>query len=94
MGSKDGLKELEKDLKIALALKDMLTKRKNRIRARLRYLMEEGTKEPSLREDKEFIDEFSNLVSESRWASGRLDLTEQAIKEIHKRMDAVLTKRK
>lgn len=94
MGSKDGLKELEKDLKIALALKDMLTKRKNRIRARLRYLMEEGTKEPSLREDKEFIDEFSNLVSESRWASGRLDLAEQAIKEIHKRMDAVLTKRK
>lgn len=94
MGSKDGLKELEKDLKIALALKDMLTKRKDRIRARLRYLMEEGTYEPSVREDKGFVDEFSNLISESRWTSERLDLAEQAIKEIHKRMDAVLTKSK
>jgi len=94
MGSKDGLKELEKDLKIALAFKDMLTKRKDRIRARLRYLMEEGTDEPSVREDKGFVDEFSNLISESRWTSERLDLAEQAIKEIHKRMDAVLTKSK
>ena len=94
MGSKDGLKELEKDLKIALALKDMLTKRKDRIRVRLGYLMEEGTDEPSLREDKGFVDEFSNLISESRRTSKRLDLAEQAIKEIHKRMDAVLTKSK
>ena len=94
MGSKDGLKELEKDLKIALALKDLLTKRKDRIRTRLRYLMEEGTYEPSVREDKGFVDEFSNLISESRWTSKRLDLVEQAIKEIHKRMDAVLTKSK
>lgn len=94
MGSKDGLKELEKDLKIALTLKDLLTKRKDRIRKRLRYLMEEGTYEPSVREDKGFVDEFSNLISESRWTSKRLDLVEQAIKEIHKRMDAVPTKSK
>ena len=94
MGSKDDLKELEKDLKIALALKDTLTKRKDRIRAKLEYLREEGTDEPSIREDKGFTDEFSNLVSESRWTSERLDLAEQAIKEIHKRMDAVLTKSK
>ena len=92
MGSKDGLKELEKDLKIALALKDMLTKRRDRIHAKLMYLMEEGTDEPSLREDKGFTDEFSNFVSEALWTSKRLDLAEQAIKEIHKRMDAVLTK--
>ena len=94
MGSKDGLKELEEDLKIALAFKDMLTKRKDSIRTRLRYLIEEGTDEPSLREDKGFVDEFSNLISESRWTSERLDLAEQAIKEIHKRMDAVPTKSK
>lgn len=94
MDSKDGLKELEKDLKIALALKNMLTKRKDRIRAKLMYLMKEGADEPSVREDKEFIDEFSNLVSESQWTSKRLDLAEQAIKEIHKRIDAVLTKSK
>ena len=94
MGSKDELKELEKDLKIALALKDMLTRRKDRIRAKLMYLMEEGIDEPSIREDKEFTDEFSNLVSESQWTSDRLDLAEQAIKEIHKRMDAVLAKSK
>lgn len=93
MGSKDELKELEKDLKIALALKDMLTKRKNRIRAKLMYLMEEGIDEPFVRENKEFADEFSNLVSESKWTSERLDLAEQAIKEIHKRMDAVLVKK-
>lgn len=94
MGSKDELKELEKDLKIALALKEMLTKRKDRIRAKLMYLMDEGTDEPSVREDKEFTDECANLVSESQWTSERLDLAEQAIKEIHKRMDAVLTKSK
>lgn len=94
MGSKDELKELEKDLKIALALKEMLTKRKDRIRAKLMYLWDEGTDEPSVREDKEFTDEFTNLVSESQWTSERLDLAEQAIKEIHKRMDAVLTKSK
>lgn len=94
MGSKDGFKELEKDLKIALTLKDLLTKRKDRIRERLRYLMEEGTDEPSLREDKGFVDEFSNLISESRWTSKRLDLAEQAIEEIYKRMDEVPTKSK
>lgn len=94
MGSKDELKELEKDLKIALALKEMLTKRKDRIRAKLMYLIEEGTEEPSVREDKEFTDEFSNLVSESQWTRKRMDLADQAIKEIHKRMDAVLTKSK
>lgn len=94
MGSKDELNELEKGLKIALTLKDLLTKKKDRIRAELRYLMEEGTDKPSLREDKGFVDEFSNLISESRWTSKRLDLVEQAIKEIHKRTDAVLTKTK
>lgn len=94
MGSKDELKELEKDLKIALALKGMLTKRKDRIRAKLMYLMEEGIDEPSVREDKEFTDEFSDLVSKSQWTSERLDLAEQAIKEIHKRIDVVLTKSK
>ena len=94
MGSKDGLKELEKGLKIALILKDLLTKRKDRIRAKLRCLMEEGTYEPSLREDKGFVDEFSNLISESRWTSKRLELVEQAIEEIYKRMDAVPTKSK
>lgn len=94
MGSKDELKGLEKDLKIALALKDMLTKRNDRIRAKLMYLTEEGTDEPFVREDKEFTDEFANLVSESKWTSERLILAEQAIKEIHKRMDAVLTKSK
>ena len=49
MGSKDGFKELEKDLKIALTLKDLLTKRKDRIREKLRCLMEEGSYEPSVR---------------------------------------------
>lgn len=94
MSSKDELKELEKDLKLALALKNYLTKRKDRIRAKLRYLMEEGIDEPSLREDKGFTDEFSDLVSDSKWTSECLDRIERVIKGIHKGMDAVLAKNK
>lgn len=94
MGSKDELKELEKDLKIALALKGMLERRKNRICSKLEYLLDEGTYNPSTQEDPEFLNEFSELVSESNWTSKRLDLSEQAIKEIHKRMDLILAKRK
>ena len=94
MGSKDELKELEKDLEIALALKGMLERRQNRIHNRLQFLLDEGTYDPSAREDPEFLNEFSELVSESNWTSKRLDLSEQAIKEIHKRMDLILAKRK
>lgn len=91
MSKKDELKELEKDLKIALALKSALTVRKNRIRAKLMYLMEEGTEEPDVREDADYLDEFSKLLDESRWTESRLDVANKAVEEIHRRMDKLLT---
>lgn len=91
MSKKDELKELEKDLKIGLALRSALKVRKDRIRAKLMCLMEEGTDEPDIREDKEYLDEFSKLLDESRWISSRLDIADKAIEEIHRRMDAFLT---
>ena len=90
MSKKDELKELEKDLKIALALKSGLTVRKNRIRAKLMYLMEEGTEEPDVREDADYLDEFSKLLDESRWTESRLDVASKAVEEIHRRMDKLL----
>lgn len=91
MSKKDEMKELEKDLKIALTLKSALTVRKNRIRAKLMYLMEEGTEEPDIREDSDYLDEFSKLLDESRWTESRLDIANKAIEEIHRRMDKLLT---
>lgn len=91
MSKKDEMKELEKDLKIALALKSGLTVRKNRIRAKLMYLTEEGTEEPDIREDSDYLDEFSKLLDESRWTESRLDIANKAIEEIHRRMDKLLT---
>lgn len=91
MSKKDEMKELEKDLKIALALKSGLTVRKNRIRAKLMYLMEEGTEEPDIREDADYLDEFSKLLEESRWTESRLDVANKAVEEIHRRMDKLLT---
>ena len=91
MSKKDELKELEKDLKIGLALKSALTVRKNRIRAKLMYLTEEGTEEPDIREDSDYLDEFSKLLDESRWTESRLDIANKAIEEIHRRMDKLLT---
>lgn len=91
MSKKDELKELEKDLKIGLALKSGLTVRKNRIRAKLMYLMEEGTEEPDIRKDADYLDEFSKLLEESRWTDSRLDIANKAIEEIHRRMDKLLT---
>lgn len=91
MSKYDDLKELEKDLKIGLALKSGLEVRKDRIRAKLMYLMEEGTNEPNVREDAEYLDEFSKLLEESRWTESRLEIAEKAVKEIHKRMDKILT---
>lgn len=90
MSKKKELKELENDLKIALALRSGLTARKDRIRAKLVYLMNEGTEEPDVREDKEYLDEFSKLLDESRWTESRLEIAEKAVKEIHKRMNAQL----
>ena len=90
MSKNDEMKELEKDLKIALALKSGLTVRKDRIRAKLMYLMEEGTNEPNVREDAEYLDEFSKLLEESRWTESRLEIAEKAVKEIHRRMDKLL----
>lgn len=90
MSKNDEMKELEKCLKIALALKSALTARKNKIRARLRYLMEEGTEEPSVREDTGYLDEFSKLLDESRWTESRLDVASKAVEEIHRRMDKLL----
>lgn len=91
MSKNDEMKELEKDLKIALALRSALKVRKDRIRAKLMYLMEEGTEEPSVREDADYLDEFSKLLDESRWTISRLDIADKAIEEIHRRMDALLT---
>lgn len=91
MSKKDEMKELEKDLKIALALKSALTVRENRIRAKLMYLTEEGTEEPDIREDSDYLDEFSKLLDESRWTESRLDIANKAIEEIHRRMDKLLT---
>lgn len=91
MSKKDEMKELEKDLKIALALKSSLTVRKNRLRAKLMYLMEEGTEEPDIREDSDYLDEFSKLLDESQWTKSRLDIANKAIEEIHRRMDKLLT---
>ena len=90
MSKNDEMKELEKCLKIALALKSALTVRKNKIRAKLRYLMEEGTEEPSVREDADYLDEFSKLLDESRWTESRLDVASKAVEEIHRRMDKLL----
>ena len=90
MSKKDEMKELEKDLKIALALKSALTVRKNRIRAKLMYLMEEGTEEPDIREDADYLDEFSKLLDESRWTESKLDVASKAVEEIHRRMDKLL----
>lgn len=91
MSKNDEMKELEKDLKIGLALRSTLIVRKERIRAKLMYLMEEGTKEPDVRKDKGYLDEFSKLLDESRWISSRLDIADKAIEEIHRRMDTLLT---
>ena len=91
MSKNDEMKELEKDLKIALALKSALTVRKNRIRAKLMYLTEEGTEEPSVREDAAYLDEFSKLLDESRWTESKLDVANKAVEEIHRRMDKLLT---
>lgn len=91
MSKKEELKELENDLKIALALKSMLEKRKDRIRNKLMYLMNEGTEEPDVREDTEYLAEFSKLLDESRWTQSRLKIAEKAVKEIHRRIDKLLT---
>lgn len=90
MSKNDEMKELEKDLEIALALKSALTVRKNRIQAKLMYLMDEGTEEPSVREDAEYLDDFSKLLDESRWTESRLDVASKAVEEIHRRMDKLL----
>lgn len=90
MSKNDEMKELEKDLKIALTLKSALTVRKNRIQAKLMYLMEEGTEEPSVREDADYLDDFSKLLDESRWTESRLDVASKAVEEIHRRMDKLL----
>ena len=90
MSKNDEMKELEKDLKIALALKSALTVRKNRIQAKLMYLMDEGTEEPSVREDADYLDEFSKLLDESRWTDSKLDVASKAVEEIHRRMDKLL----
>ena len=90
MSKNDEMKELEKDLEIALALKSALTVRKNRIRAKLMYLMDEGTEEPSVREDADYLDEFSKLLDESRWTESKLDVASKAVEEIHRRMDKLL----
>ena len=90
MSKNDEMKELEKDLKIALALKSALTVRKNRIRAKLMYLTEEGTEEPSVREDAAYLDEFSKLLDESRWTESKLDVANKAVEEIHRRIDKLL----
>ena len=90
MSKNDEMKELEKDLKIALALKSALTVRKNRIRAKLMHLTEEGTEEPSVREDADYLDEFSKLLDESRWTDSKLDVASKAVEEIHRRMDKLL----
>ena len=90
MSKNDEMKELEKDLKIALALKSALTVRKNRIRAKLMRLTEEGTEEPSVREDADYLDEFSKLLDESRWTESKLDVASKAVEEIHRRMDKLL----
>lgn len=90
MSKNDEMKELEKDLEIALALKSALTVRKNRIQAKLMYLMEEGTEEPSVREDAEYLDDFSKLLDESRWTESRLNVASKAVEEIHRRMDKLL----
>ena len=90
MSKNDEMKELEKDLKIALALKSALTVRKNRIQAKLMYLMDEGTEEPSVREDAEYLDDFSKLLDESRWTESRLNVASKAVEEIHRRMDKLL----
>lgn len=91
MSKKDEIKELEKDLKIALALRSALKVRKDRIRAKLMYLMEEGTEEPSVREDTDYLDEFSKLLNESRWTASKLEISEKAVEEIHRRMDKLIT---
>ena len=91
MSKNDEMKELEKDLKIALALKSALTVRKNRVQAKLMYLMDEGTEEPSVREDADYLDEFSKLLDESRWTDSKLNVANKAIEEIHRRMDKLLT---
>ena len=90
MSKNDEMKELEKDLEIALALKSALTVRKNRIQAKLMYLMDEGTEEPSVREDADYLDEFSKLLDESRWTESKLDVASKAVEEIHRRMDKLL----
>ena len=90
MSKNDEMKELEKDLEIALALKSALTVRKNRIQAKLMYLMDEGTEEPSVREDAEYLDDFSKLLDESRWTESRLNVASKAVEEIHRRMDKLL----
>ena len=90
MSKNDEMKELEKDLEIALALKSALTVRKNRIKAKLMYLMDEGTEEPSVREDADYLDEFSKLLDESRWTESRLNVASKAVEEIHRRMDKLL----
>lgn len=90
MSKNDEMKELEKDLEIALALKSALTVRKNRIRAKLMYLMDEGTEEPSVREDADYLDDFSKLLDESRWTESRLNVASKAVEEIHRRMDKLL----
>lgn len=90
MSKNDEMKELEKDLKIALALKSALTVRKNRIQAKLMYLMDEGTEEPSVREDADYLDVFSKLLDESRWTDSKLDVASKAVEEIHRRMDKLL----
>lgn len=91
MSKKDEIKELEKDLKIALALRSALKVRNDRIRAKLMYLMEEGTEEPSVREDTDYLDEFSKLLDESRWTASKLEISEKVVEEIHRRMDKLLT---
>ena len=90
MSKNDEMKELEKDLEIALALKSALTVRKNRIQAKLMYLMDEGTEEPSVREDADYLDEFSKLLDESRWTESKLDVASKAVEEIHRRMDKLV----
>lgn len=90
MSKNDEMKELEKDLEIALALKSALTVRKNRIQAKLMYLMDEGTEEPSVREDADYLDDFSKLLDESRWTESRLNVASKAVEEIHRRMDKLL----
>lgn len=91
MSKSDEMKELEHDLEIALVCKNLIEKHVDIVTNKIRRLVDEGTYEPSVREDEEFENELTELILESKKLHDQREQVETVIKNIHKKMDKLLT---